>query len=307
MDASQLYRMLVFANVVEQGSLTAAATQLGISRSMVSQHLKRLESRCQQTLLKRTTRTQLLTQAGQQFYSYCAEVLLLAKQADALLLPEDKQLQGKLTIAAPVALGEHLLAPILADFHQHYPLLNLSLLFTDNSRDWPEQHIDVAIQVGQPDKRLWMTVELAKEQYSLVASPSYISRYGKPLHPDSLPHHQWLMQGTHSRPRSYQFHHRDGCVFLLQLSPTISCNTLQATLTLAKAGLGLAVLPDYLLNSTTHQGALIPLLPDYQLQHNTIYAVHGYHRTLPPRVRLILTFLQRRFNVKNSTVKQKAD
>lgn len=85
-DASQLYRMLVFASVVEQGSLTAAATQLGISRSMVSQHLKRLESRCQQTLLRRTTYRLSLTQTGQEFYYYCAELLLLAKQAAASLL-----------------------------------------------------------------------------------------------------------------------------------------------------------------------------------------------------------------------------
>lgn len=297
MDASQLYRMLVFASVVEQGSLTAAATQLGISRSMVSQHLKRLESRCQQTLLKRTTRTLSLTQTGQEFYYYCAELLLLAKQADASLLPDDTQLQGNLTIAAPVALGEHLLAPILADFHQHHPLLNLTLLFEDDGHDWLKHHIDIAIEVVQPDKSQWVTVELAKEQNLLVASPSYIRRYGNPLHPDSLPHHRWLMQGSHRRPSSHQFYHRDGNLFLLQLTPTISCNTLEAILTLAKAGLGLAILPDYLLSTAIHQGALVPLLPNYRLQHNTVYAVHGYHHTMPPKIRLILTFLQRRLQI----------
>lgn len=95
--------MLVFANVVEQGSLTAAADELGISRSMVSQHLKKLELRCDTQLIQRTTRKMRLTEDGQSFYYYCAELLQLAKQAEHATQPNNKQLHKPLQRDIPIS------------------------------------------------------------------------------------------------------------------------------------------------------------------------------------------------------------
>lgn len=292
MDASQLYRMLVFACVVEKGSLTAAGEELSISRSMVSQHLKRLETQCQLKLLFRTTRKLSLTQEGKQFYYYCAELLKLAKQAETSIIPSDEQLQGTIKISAPVAIGELALTPRLREFNKRYPQVHLCLLFEDRKLDLFEHNIDIAIQIGQSDNEQLVSIQLAEYDEYLVASPEYLADHGAPLHPDSLPHHQWIMHSTHRLPRNCQFDNSDGDKFNLQLTPFVSCNTLLGTLTLAKEGLGIAMLPEHLLEQPIRKSQLVRLLPDYHLGKSGIFALHNFHDVVPPRVNAMLTFLQ---------------
>ncbi|QYJ86232.1 LysR family transcriptional regulator [Shewanella mesophila] len=295
MDASQLYRMLVFASVVEKGSLTAAGEELNISRSMVSQHLKRLENQCQLKLLFRTTRKLSLTQEGKQFYYYCAELLKFAKQADTAIMPSDEQLQGTIKISTPVAIGELALVPLLREFNKHYPLVHLSLLFEDKKLDLFEHNIDIAIQTGHPDNEQLVAIELAEYDEYLVASPQYIANHGSPLHPDSLTHHQWIMHSTHQLPRNCQFDNSDGDKFNLQLTPFINCNTLIGTLTLAKEGLGIAMLPEHLVQQPIQEGQLVRLMPDYHLGKGGIFALHNFYDVIPPRVNAMLTFLRQHF------------
>ncbi|GIU18649.1 LysR family transcriptional regulator [Shewanella colwelliana] len=294
MDASQLYRMLVFASVVEQGSLTAAAETLGISRSMVSQHLKRLENRCQLSLLHRTTRKISLTQEGQQFYHYCAELLKLAKQAEAAIIPNDEQLQGSIKIAAPVAIGELALAALLKEFHKRYPKIHVSLQLEDRKLDQLEHHIDIAIQTGQPDNEELVAIKLAQYDDYLVASPEYIANHGAPLHPDNLNHHQWIMQSANQLPRRCQFDNSDGEKFTLQLTPFINCNTSLGCLKLVKEGLGLAMLPEHIVKQPLQAEKLVRLLPDYHLGRGGIFAVHSYQDVVPARIKAMLAFMEQR-------------
>ncbi|QYK01452.1 LysR family transcriptional regulator [Shewanella psychrotolerans] len=294
MDPSQLYRMLVFASVVEKGSLTAAGEALNISRSMVSQHLKRLEAHCQLKLLYRTTRKLSLTQEGKQFYYYCAELLKLAKQAEASIIPSDDQLHGTIKISAPVAIGELALVPLFREFTKHYPHIHLCLLFEDRKLDLLEHNIDIAIQVGQADNEQLVAVELAEYDEYLVAGPEYLATHGSPSHPDSLPHHQWIMHSTHQLPRNCQFENSEGDKFNLQLTPFINCNTLVGTLTLAKEGLGIAMLPEHLVKQPIQEGLLRRIMPDYHLGKGGIFALHDFEDVIPARVHAMLTFLQRR-------------
>ncbi|QSX30031.1 MULTISPECIES: LysR family transcriptional regulator [Shewanella] len=294
MDAAQLYRMLVFATVVEQGSLTSAAEVLGISRSMVSQHLKKLEQRTSCQLLHRTTRRISLTEDGQGFYHYCAELLLLAKQAEAVTRPSDEQLYGSLRVTAPVGLGERNLLPLIGEFHQRFPHLRLTLLLEDNKLNLLEQQIDVAIQAGWPADSEFKAIKLGSFDELLVASPEYIARHGKPLHPDNLHSHRWLMHASSHLPRSCVLHNSQGEEYRIRVTPFISCNSTNALLALACQGLGVAVLPDNLLTEQLARGELVRLLPDYHLREGGIFALHPYRDTTPPRVRVLLDFLRER-------------
>ncbi|ABO21901.1 LysR family transcriptional regulator [Shewanella loihica] len=294
MDASQLYRMLVFASVVEHGSLTRAAESLNISRSMVSQHLKKLEHRCQSRLLNRTTRSLSLTQEGQSFYRYCAELLKLAKQAETSLQPADAELQGSITLAVPQALGDGEIAPIIKTFHQHYPKVHLSLLIQDRQLDLTEHQIDVAIQIGAASQPSVNETRLGRFDEYLVASPDYVAHHGAPVHPDNLSHHHWIGLAGDRLPRHWQFENSEGERVRLQLSPFINCNSLQGTLSLAMQGLGVALLPSPLISQHLANGQLVQLLPDYHLGRGALYLVHPYLEVIPPRVRALIELLTER-------------
>ncbi|ASJ95123.1 LysR family transcriptional regulator [Shewanella marisflavi] len=294
MDAAQLYRMLVFASVVEQGSLTRAADSLNISRSMVSQHLKRLEDRCQYSLLHRTTRRIALTQEGEAFYHYCAELLKLAKQAEASIIPANDQLQGSVTLTVPESLGEQIIAPILKAYHQRYPQVHLSLLLQDSQLDLAEHQIDIAIQIGKSNGAETRATKLTQYHERLVASPDYISRHGAPLHPDNLAHHQWILLSNNQLPKHCQFENSDGDSFKLQLTPFINCNSLQGSLSLACQGLGLTLLPDPVIKPYLANGDLVQLLPDYHIGCAALYLVHPYAEVIPPRVMAMISLLSER-------------
>lgn len=294
MDASQLYRMLVFASVVEQGSLTMAAEVLGISRSMVSQHLKKLEERLGCELLHRTTRRISLTEDGREFFHYCGELLQLARQAEAVTRPADEHLHGSLRVTAPVGLGEHTLLPLLGDFHRRYPNIRLTLMLEDSKLNLLEHQIDVAIQAGWPEDSEFRAIKLGSFDEQLVASPEYVATHGKPLHPDNLQHHQWLAHASSHLPKTLTLHNGQGAEFRVRITPFISCNSTNGLIALALQGLGVVILPDNLVTEHLASGALALLLPDYHLREGGVYALHPYKENTPPRVRVFLDFLKER-------------
>ncbi len=298
MDSAQLYRMLVFATVVEQGSLTAAAVELDISRSMVSQHLKKLETRLNCKLLNRTTRKIALTQEGQAFFRYCAELLLLAKQAQQAIAPQDKELRGSLKLCAPVGIGEQMLLPLIGKFHQAYPKLRLTLILDDNSLNLNEQHIDVAIRTESTDDAQISCIQLMPFSEYLVASPEYVNRHGAPLHPDNLSNHQWLAKASNHLPRNYLIKNSHNDEFKIRVTPFVSCNSTKALIKLLNQDMGLAILPNCLIQSQLDNQELIRLLPDYHLQDGIIYACHSYQDDVPPRVKILIDFLISHFQTK---------
>ena len=292
MDSAQLYRMLVFATVVEQGSLTAAAEALGVSRSMVSQHLKHLEQRLNLNLLHRTTRKIALSEDGSQFYHYCAELLQLAKQAEINGIPADNQLRGSLKIAAPVAFSERSLLPILGRFNQRYPKIRLNLLLDDRTPNLAEHHIDAAIIFGKQTDVDSAAVNLAQYDEYLVASPEYVSCHGTPLHPDSLRHHQWIMHATSHLPKNCSLTNSDEQQFSVRITPFMTSNTHNGVLSLVTQGIGISILGEYLVRDLLASGSLVRLLPDYQLHSGDILLVHNHYDHIPPRLKVFLSFLQ---------------
>ncbi|WP_394202700.1 LysR family transcriptional regulator [Shewanella waksmanii] len=300
MDAGHLYRMLVFASVVKQGSLTAAADSLGISRSMVSQHLKRLETQCDKTLLQRTTRKISLTSEGQAFYFYCAELLQLATQADEALLPADNQLRGSLKVSAPTTFGERCLIPVLNLFHQQYPQVHLNLLLEDTQRDIIEHHIDIAITNNPVTDPAMTHIKIAQYDEYLVASPRYIEQFGTPLHPDNLSEQHWVLHSGNQLPIKIRLDNSDNERFNIAITPFANCNTISGTLALISQGIGIGMLEEHLVSEALLKGDLVRLLPDYHLGNKGIFACHPYQDQLPPRVSALIQLLQQHFSTNQS-------
>ncbi len=190
----ELKPLAVFAEVVDAGSMSAAARRLGMSPSAVSQTIRALEQQGGVTLLHRSTRKLALTEAGERYYPHCKRMLEAARAAaDSLQQARDAP-TGELRVSAPVGFAIHI-APALAPLLAEAPQLRLRLLVDDAMIDLIDARIDVAIRVGRLADSSWVARRLCDFDVILCASPDYVARMGMPAAPQQLPAHQWLAFG----------------------------------------------------------------------------------------------------------------
>ena len=190
----ELKPLAVFAEVVDAGSMSAAARRLGMSPSAVSQTIRALEQQGGVTLLHRSTRKLALTEAGGRYYPHCKRMLEAARAAaDSLQQARDAP-TGELRVSAPVGFAIHI-APALAPLLAEAPQLRLRLLVDDAMIDLIDARIDVAIRVGRLADSSWVARRLCDFDVILCASPDYVARMGMPAAPQQLPAHQWLAFG----------------------------------------------------------------------------------------------------------------
>lgn len=297
MDASQLYRMLVFATVVEQGSFTKAADKLGVSRSMVSQHLKKLEKRLNNQLLQRTTRKLQLTLSGQGFYHHCAELLELARQAEKATLPKNTELQGSLKISLPTAIGQYLVLPKLAKFNRLYPKIRLNVQLDDTCPHLQDQQIDLAIHtktesIPQLTSEV-QEVKLARSQEVLVASPEYYSQYGNISQPDELPQHRWIFHTNQLLPKQLVINDTQGNGYHLRIMPSLVCNQPLSVIDLARFGLGIITINSHIVRNDLSKGKLIRILPEWHLNAGDLVLSHRFEAGMPPRALAFTEFIRK--------------
>lgn len=186
--------LAVFAEVVDAGSMSAAARRLGMSPSAVSQTIRALEQHGGVTLLHRSTRKLALTEAGERYYPHCQRMLEAARAAAQSLQHAREAPTGELRVSAPVGFANHL-APALAPFLAEAPQLRLRLLVDDAMIDLIDARIDVAIRVGRLADSSWVARRLCDFDMILCASPQYLERHGMPATPHQLPGHHWLAFG----------------------------------------------------------------------------------------------------------------
>ena len=189
--------LAVFAEVVDAGSMSAAARRLGMSPSAVSQTIRALEQHGGVTLLHRSTRKLALTEAGERYYPHCQRMLEAARDAARSLQQARDAPTGELRVSAPVGFATHI-APALAPLLAEAPQLRLRLLVDDAMIDLIDARIDVAIRVGRLADSSWVARRLCDFDMILCASPVYLERMGTPAAPQQLPAHQWLAFGRES-------------------------------------------------------------------------------------------------------------
>jgi DNA-binding transcriptional LysR family regulator len=246
-----------FVEVADAGGVSPAARRLGVSKSIVSRRLFRLEAELGIQLLARTTRGAALTEAGVTFREHAARVCAEIDSAREAILPAG-DLRGRLRIAAPLTFGPTHLAPVFAELARRHPLLHVHTSYSDRFADLVGEGFDCAVRVGYLSDSNLIARRVGPIHGSLVASPDYIREHGAPEAPDELLMHQALMQGT----ETWQFIDGDKTISVHPQGKFKADNG-TALAVAAVAGLGIAWLPHCLIEDYLASGALVPVMTRY--------------------------------------------
>lgn len=286
-----LRRMAIFAAVVEQRSMSAAARALGTSTSAVSQQLRQLERAGGVTLLHRTTRKLTLTAAGERFYADCAAMVAAARRAQAHLAQARDAPAGELRLSATVGFARHV-APALGGLLGAHPELTLTLLVDDAQIDLVDARIDLAIRFGAMPDSSWAARRLCAFDWVLCAAPAYLQRRGTPTRPDELLAHQWLAFERDGQGVHLSLTGPDGAPAQLRTEARIRSNNQLSLQQMCAAGLGLARLAVVDADEELRAGRLLPVLPAWRHEPLPAWAVTPQRDAQPAKVRHAIDALQ---------------
>lgn len=288
----QLKRMALFATVVEKGSMVAAAESLGMTASAVSQQIRKLEENTQVSLLHRTTRRLTLTEAGEQLYQSCRQIVQLAQQAEQRLAELRDAPVGELRIAAPVGFSGRLITDALAPLLRAHPQLSLRLFFQDEQIDLIEQRIDLAIRVGSLEDSSLVARHIGDWPMWLCAAPSYLARCGPIDGPERLSELDWLSLG-HERGAQVTLHGPAGAVQRLRVEGRVVCNNILSVRQFTLAGMGLSLQPEPEIRELLARGELLAVLPRWQPAPIGLHLVTPRRDAQPAKVRYAIEALRR--------------
>lgn len=267
MPMLDLEDLQVFVTVADAGGVSPAARRLGVSKSIVSRSLFRLENELGVQLLARTTRGTALTEAGVTFREHASRIVAEIDVARETILPAG-DLRGRLRVAAPLSFGPTHLAPVLAELAKRHPLLQVHTAFSDRFVDLVGEGFDVAVRIGYlPDSNL-IARRIGPIFGKLVASPEYVARHGEPKNPDDLMNHETLMQGT----EPWRFIVK-GQTISVHPQGRFKADNGTALAAAAVTGLGIAALPDFLTDDYISAGALVAVMTDYPLREAGLFVV----------------------------------
>ena len=287
-----LNRLVVFVSVVEIGSLTGAASRLGLAKTMVSTHMQRLESELGASLLVRTTRRLALTEAGEAFYEAARNIVRAAEEAVTAIGQEASDLRGTLRITAPVDYGASIIAPLAVALGKRYPGLKIELLSGDRLFDLVAEGIDVAIRLGKLADSNYQAVRVADLASWLVATPQVLASTAKLTRPEQLSELPFLALTVLAQPLSWIFEGPANARQAVHFHSRVSANTAHALRSAALAGGGLAILPDFAVADDVRAGRLVRVLPKWSVKSGGVFAVFPATRYRPQKVRVLVDALK---------------
>ena len=282
--------MTVFARVAAIRSFSGAARELGISQATASKHVQTLEEWLGARLLHRTTRRVALTDAGESFFIQCSRILEEMESARNAARPE-ALVRGYMRITAPVVFGSSRLGPLVVDFMDQHPELSLSVELTDRSVDLIEEGYDLAIRTGPTDAAGLVVWPLMPLNYVLCAAPAYLAQHDVPATPTELTHHHCIINSQDSTG-IWRFRGPNGETEVA-IEGRLRVNNLMLRCDAARAGAGVLLCAEYLVESDIANGRLVRLLPDYTPAGENLYAVCPAYRASSARVRSLVTHLTR--------------
>ncbi len=288
-----LARMAVFARVVEEKSFSAAARRLDMSKSVVSKQITQLEKSVGSRLLNRTTRALSVTEAGAALYEHCARIIEEAEEAKLAVNRLQATPRGTLRMSAPVAFGRLHVASAMPEFLKAYPELKVDMVTTDRSVDLAEEGYDGVVRiVDQPSPNV-VARRLAPLNRRMCATPDYFARYGVPRTPAELQRHNCLTY-TRLNPKDlWRLRGPDG-VISIRASGNLRLNDDDALAETVLRGLGIAILPTFIVWKDLQAGRLKAVLSEYVPSERHIYAVYLPNRHLSAKVRAFIDFFVKR-------------
>lgn len=287
--------MIVFAQVVDSRSFSAAAVRLGLSKSAVSKQIAKLEDRLGARLLNRTTRTLSPTDAGQDFYERCLRVVREVEEAERAITHLSAEPRGLLRLNAPASFGREYLAPLVPEMLARWPELRIEALFEDRFVDVVAEGFDLVIRITRLQDSSLVARRIAPCRRVVCAAPSYLERHGVPRTPADLVRHDCILYSYATDQNEWEFLGPDGRLETVRVDGRLRANNAEVTLATLLAGAGLALSPDFIVGPDIAAGRLVPLLTDYENPFGAIYAVWPHNRNLAPKVRAVVDFLVERF------------
>jgi DNA-binding transcriptional LysR family regulator len=280
----RLQAMETFVQIVDRGSLTAAADALDTSPPSVVRILASLERHLRVRLLNRTTRRIHLTDEGAQFLERCRAILSQVQEAEAALGSRHGKPQGRLAITAPVVFGRRYITPIVNEFVRRYPDVNIDLLLLDRFTNLVEEGLDVAVRVGElPDSSL-VAIPVGQARRVVCASPGYLRRHGKPRAPQDVATHR-CVRFTGIAPRD-EWHFRVGRRDVaIPIASVISSNQVDSALQACIDGLGLGMFFSYQVVSHRKAGDLKYVLEEFETGPRPIQVIYPHSKLLSAKVR----------------------
>lgn len=280
-----------FAAVADCGSFTRAAERLGVSSSHVSRHIAALEDRLQTRLFHRTTRSVQLTEAGRLLHGHCQRLIDDRDEAFRSLSELQQTPTGLLRMTCAVAYGERFVVPLVNDFLEKYPRLQVDIVLSNQTMDLVQDGFDLAVRLGRLQTSRLIATRLAPRQMYLCAAPSYLERYGTPHSLSDLQTHRCLSGST-----DHWVFQVDGEEWLFKAHSHGNghwrCNSGTAILDAALRGFGLCQLPDYYVHDHLAAGRLVSLLPAHQPPNTAVWAVYPERRHTLPKVRMMVDHLR---------------
>jgi DNA-binding transcriptional LysR family regulator len=281
--------------VASSGGLTPAARRLGVSKSIVSRRIARLEKSLRAKLLARTTRGASLTEAGASFREHAMKISAEADAARDSLAP-DGRVRGRLRISAPLSFGATHFAPVLAELAARYPELEIQASYSDRHVDLVAEGFDAAIRLGTLAQTNLIARKITSFGGRLVASPAYLQKHGTPRTPEELMNHDTVNRINDEWPLMH-----DGKAITLHPRARFTADNGAALVPAVLAGLGIALLPDFLIADHVASGDLVVIMPDYPMPEAGVYVVRPPGGSAPCKVRVLIDILVEKNAGRNCT------
>ncbi|HWA12783.1 MAG TPA: LysR family transcriptional regulator [Burkholderiales bacterium] len=290
----RLMAMEVFVRIVETGSFSAVAREMGMTQPTVSKQLTALEKKLRTRLLNRSTRQLSLTEAGSAYYESSKRIIDTVREAEGNLGILQTQLTGVLRVNSSIGLGQTYLGPLLLKFQDAHPGLSLDLSYADRFVDLVEEGIDVAIRIGKLNDSTLAARRIGSSQRCVIASPAYLEKHGRPRVPADLVNHNCLLYAYLSTGNEWTFQGPGGEI-RVKVSGNFRANNGEAIRQAVFANLGIAVSPDWLIQHELEQGRLVAILEDFAPPPAEINAVYPSARHVSAKVRAFTEFVRTEF------------
>lgn len=279
----------IFASVVEHRSFSGAADAIGVSKATVSKAISRLEAHLNQSLFHRTSRRLTLTESGKALAEHAARILAEANAAEEAARDAATAPTGLVRLTAPMTLGLLHVAPLVAEFLTLHPGIEIDLNLTDGKVDIVAAGFDVALRIADlPDSSL-RSRRLGPVTAHIVAAPSYLQLHGHPTHPAQLGERPCFAYTNVTGP--WRFHGPDGGEAAVRPTGPLSANSGDALLPALRAGLGIGILPDFIVGPDLVSGALQAILTDWTLPPLALHLLTPPSNLRPARVETLIAFL----------------
>lgn len=282
--------MSIFVSVVEAGSLSASSRKLGIPLATVSRKLSELEAHLGIRLLNRSTRRLDLTDAGHAYFAATKRILDDVDTAERMATGEYTTPKGDLVVTAPIVFGRLHILPLVAEFLIAYPEINIQLVLTDKIVDMMEEHIDLAVRIGELPDSTMMGARVGFVRRVTCASPGYLAARGIPVHPEKLSTLDCIAFEVLGSPRAWPFFHGKEKI-TVAIRPRLIVSTAEAGIDAAMAGVGITRALSYQVERAVNCGDLKIILEKFEPPAWPIHIVHHGTRILPLKLRSFRDFV----------------